>query len=265
MSSSMKKTDAYVGSTDLFKVDPRKILIREGWNPRIHFEIDELKESIRDNGFYLEKAVLLNRKDNELYLVDGERRLRAVLALIDEGVDIKAIPAVLETSRDEGELLARALASNSNAAALQPLEEAQAFRRLMHYGWTQQQIAAKVGRSVGHIYGRLSLLEAEPEVHRAMEEKKITTSDAVRVVQESSRTGATQATVLEKKVAARIERKIAPKVVEAPVVQGGADNDEAHLVKAVKTYGPVWVIEVLKAMDFTAEQLHDAITEVYKE
>jgi ParB/RepB/Spo0J family partition protein len=255
----MKKTDAYVGSTDLFKVNPRKIIVRPGWNPRTRFDVEELKESIRDNGFYNHKPVLLSRKDTELYLVDGERRLRATLELMDEGLEILAIPAVLETSRDEGELLARALASNINAAALDPIEEAHAFNRLKCFGWELRRIAAKIGKSISYVSGRLTMLEAEPEVHQAIAEKQITVSDGLRVVQESNRTSTPQKELLEKKVKARVEKKTTPRPETLAVMQGGASSDEDTLVRLVKGHGLPWIIATLREMDIASTAIIDEV------
>lgn len=207
MSSSMSKTDAYVGKTDLFKVDPRKIVIETGWNPRTNFEIDDLKSSIQINGFYIDKPLLLNRRGAELILVDGERRLRAVRALIEEGEPIVAVPAVLEISQDPAVLLARALAANQNNQPLEPEEEAGAFQRLQAYGWTVNAIAAQVGRSVSYVYARLKLLEASPDVQAARRDGSITTSDAVRVVETAHRENVTQDVALARKKAERKAKK----------------------------------------------------------
>lgn len=217
MSSSMSKTEAYVGKTDLFKIDPRKIVIEPGHNPRTRpvelFEIESLMDSIRVNGFYLDKPLLLNRRGTQLVLVDGERRLRAVLALIEEGEQVVSVPAVLEISQNPAVLLARALAANQNTLPLTPEEEARAFKRLIGYGWVVVSIAAQIGKSQSYVYGRLKLLEARDEVLEAAREGSITTSDAVRVVETANRENVAQEVVLERKKAERQAKK-APKSVD---------------------------------------------------
>lgn len=256
MASNITKAEGYVSRTDLFKIDPRKIRIREGWNPRQTFELDELKTSICDNGFFNNKPLLLAKKGTELYLVDGERRLRAVLELLDEGVPIVAIPAVLDVSQDEGVLLARALSANNNAEPLDQYEEAQGFQRLIGYGWSIARIAQEVGKSSSHVSGRLLLLEASSEVKQAVVDRRIMPSDAVRVVRESNKKGEKQEVTLARKVSERATKKAAPTLT---VVRGGGGSDEDDLVKLVHMRGLPWVIRCLLEMDYTAEELITAV------
>lgn len=249
MSSSMKKTVGYLGHSDLFKVDPRKIAMLEGWNPRtvIHRDhLDVLKMSLRDNGFYLDKPLLLHRTGEQLVLISGHCRLQAVLELIDEGVPFVSVPAVLEQTGDEGERLARALAANQNSAPLEPLDEARAFTRLIGYGWEPKRIAEKVGRSLSHVYGRLKLLEADADVLAAAERHEITTSDVVRVVEKSGRDGTRQAEALgrvkEQRQSSAHKRQVDPVEQET--------NDAVTVKRLLDTYHIGWVMgEILAHVD----------------
>lgn len=66
--------------TDIFLIDPRNIVVMEGFNVRIDFDLEELKEQIKVAG-ELNPITVIPFKDeegNEKYkLVDGERRYRA--------------------------------------------------------------------------------------------------------------------------------------------------------------------------------------------
>lgn len=246
MSSSMKHTKGYVGCTDLFKIDPRKIVVQEGWNPRSSIDtaaLEELKASIRDNGFYPDKPLLLHRRVDQLVVISGHRRLQAVLELIDEGVPLVAIPAVLDQSGDQGDLLARALAANQNGVALDPLDEANGFRRLIGYGWEPKRIAEKVGRSVSHVYSRLKLLEAEPEVLQAIETKDITATDAVRVVKQSGRNGVSQSAALAGTIEKRQAKKSAQLGRSSP--DRITDVDERTMRRLLDDYGVAWIVRVV--------------------
>ena len=239
MSSSMKKTVGYLGHSDLFKVDPRKIAMLEGWNPRTVLprnHIDALKMSLRDNGFYVDKPLLLHRTGEQLVLISGHCRLQAVLELIDEGVPFVSAPAVLDQTGDEGERLARALAANQNSAPLEPLDEARAFKRLIGYGWESKRIAEKVGRSLSHVYGRLKLLEAGPDVLEAAERQEITITDVVRVVERSGRDGTSQTEALGKVK----EQRQAQKRQADPEMQEARDAET--LKRLLDTYQLGWVM-----------------------
>src|SRR3990167_1106230 len=259
MSSSMKKVDGYVGHPDLFKIDPRKIVVRDGWNPRASLDnLDDLKASIRDNGFYTDKPVLLYRRGAELELISGHRRLQSVLELIDEGVPILSIPAVLDQSGDEGERLGRALSANQNGVPLEPLDEAHAFSRLSGYGWEPKRIAEKIGRSLSYVYGRLKLLEATADVLDAAERGAITQTDAVRVVEQANRAGITQQAALDQTVQKRREKKERTAIQ----AQNGQASQALHDFETVKALldarGVAWVVAVL--LDYAdKEEVLDAI------
>src|SRR5712691_907048 len=153
MPASILKHEGYVGKTDLFKVDPRTISVCEGWNPRTHFDITDLVASIREHGFFQWKPLLVKERGSGLELVDGERRLRAVLKLIEEGVDILSIPVVLHKNGSAADLLVSSLIANQGEP-LSPIDEAQALQRLQNFGWEVKQIAQKISKSAGHVYGR---------------------------------------------------------------------------------------------------------------
>lgn len=257
MSNSMIKTDAYVSKDDLFKVDPRHVRHEEGWNPRTVLDrekLDELKSSIKANGFYKDKPLLLRRDGNTVYLVEGHRRHTAVMELIDEGEPILSVFAVLETNGDPAMRLARALCANNNGEPLEPLDEARALQRLVEgFGWAIPQVAAKVGRSASHVRARLTLLEAAPEVLEAVRDKAITNTDAIKVVAKSKREGKTQKDVLDSAVQSRKNGKVRPEVVE--------DHDAVLMREILDGRGVFWVMKVI--LDYAdSEEVLDAVHEV---
>lgn len=100
--------------TDIYQIDPRNIVVVEGFNARKNFDLDELKEQIRKVGV-LNPITVIPFKDKETgaekyRLVDGERRYRAVMALLAEGEDIKRIKAMyLPKGTKEEDLLIQQL------------------------------------------------------------------------------------------------------------------------------------------------------------
>jgi hypothetical protein len=96
------------GRTDLFRMNPSKIEIREGWNSR-DFDhpdnvahVEALAASIREVGI---KEPLAGYMEGEVFiLTNGESRLRAVRKLLAEGVEIiEPSEADLETFNDGAE------------------------------------------------------------------------------------------------------------------------------------------------------------------
>lgn len=262
MSSDLKKIPGIVKRTDhLLQVDPREILVRDDFNPRTVFALEDMKASIKDNGFFLDKPILLNRRGTELILVDGERRLRAVLELIAEGVPLLSIPAVFESTQNEGELLARALAANSGQAPLEPFDEARAFKRLKGYGWDAAEIARKVGRSQSHVYGRLALLDASQEVVDAVEEGVIGTSDAIKVVKASQR-GVEQSRALKEVVKKKGEKKAKSVRRNRPETHEASLGDDLENLKLIlDERGIAWVVrQLLEYAD--KEEVLDAVADI---
>jgi ParB/RepB/Spo0J family partition protein len=169
-----------------YRVDPRLITVDPGFNVRQHFDEAkqaELVESIRANGV---KKPLLARKDGpNIVLTDGHRRLRAVQTLLAEGVDIKWVTVEFEEAHQtEAERLITALASN-DGVPLTPLEEAEGFKRLVRWGWTHQQIAQRVGKSVSFVTHALNLLQAGPELTAAIVAGDIKPTKAIEIIREA--------------------------------------------------------------------------------
>ncbi|GAB3166206.1 ParB/RepB/Spo0J family partition protein [Myceligenerans halotolerans] len=125
-------------------------------------ELDELVDSIREIGVLQPIVVRPDREDPGKYeLIMGERRWRATQAA---GLD--AIPAIVRDTED-GDMLRDALLENLHRAALNPLEEAAAYRQLLDdFGCTHEQLAARIARSRPQISNTLRLLRLPPLVQR---------------------------------------------------------------------------------------------------
>lgn len=148
--------------TDLFKVDPRNIVVMEGFNVRIDFDLDELKEQIKAAGV-LNPITVIPFKDedgNEKYqLVDGERRYRATMLAIEEGADIPYIKALQAPKDSTPEQLYIEQMMRNEGKPFSEYECAIMFRRFKEeLGYSQVQIADKFKKSPAFISKCLSLL-----------------------------------------------------------------------------------------------------------
>lgn len=113
------------------------------YQPRLRFSDDELEDmarSIRQQGII---QPLLVRKDNNGYeLIAGERRLRAA-----KKAGLKQVPVLVKTITDK-DMLEMSIIENVQRSDLNPLEEAEAYYRLItEFGLTQDQAADRVGKS----------------------------------------------------------------------------------------------------------------------
>lgn len=111
--------------------------------------------------------------DFEYELVTGERRLRAA-----DLAGFKTVPAIV-SAYDDRSMAEVALIENLQREDLNPIEECEAYQQLMnHYGLTQEQMAAKVGKSRPYIANMLRLADFPDEVKKLMVEGKLTTGQA---------------------------------------------------------------------------------------
>jgi len=125
-------------------------------------ELDELIGSIREIGV-LQPVVVrpVAGEDGSYELIMGERRWRATQAA---GLDV--IPAIIRET-DDADLLRDALLENLHRSALNPLEEAAAYRQLLDdFGCTHEELADRISRSRPQISNTLRLLRLPPLVQR---------------------------------------------------------------------------------------------------
>ena len=131
--------------------------------PRTVFDDEALAElvfSIREVGL-LQPVVVRESGPGRYELVAGERRWRACTAAGPE-----TIPAIIRET-DDDVLLRDALLENLHRANLNPLEEAAAYQQLLaDFGCTQEELAARIGRSRPQVTNTLRLLNLPPEVQR---------------------------------------------------------------------------------------------------
>jgi len=121
--------------------------------PRQHIDpaaLEELASSIRQHG--LLQPLVVTRAGTGYTIVAGERRWRAART-----AGLTTVPAIVKEATPEA-VLELALVENLQRADLTPLEEAGAYQVFIERGLTQEQIAARVGRSRAAVANRLRLL-----------------------------------------------------------------------------------------------------------
>lgn len=163
--------------TDIYQVDPRNVVVVENFNVRIDFDIEELKEQIKAKGVLNPITVIPFKDENgvEKYrLVDGERRLRATLAAIEDGAEIARIKAIyLNRATKEEDLLIEQMMRNEGKNFTE-YECAIMFLRFKeNFGYTQAEIASKFKKSTAFVSRCLSLMELAPEIQEKLGNNEI--------------------------------------------------------------------------------------------
>ncbi|MGM0689127.1 MAG: ParB/RepB/Spo0J family partition protein [Bacillota bacterium] len=146
------------------------------YQPRRHFNEEKLKElaaSIKEHGVLQAVVLSPSGEGGKYILVAGERRCRAARI-----AGLNTVPAVVK-SFDKSSLLEIALIENLQREDLNPVEEAQAYKKLMHdYNYTQEELAQRLGRSRSSIANSIRLLSFSDEILEALAEGKITPGQA---------------------------------------------------------------------------------------
>ena len=119
------------------------------------------------------QPVLLRRVEGRYELVAGERRMRAAAL-----AGLTKIPAVIGDFAD-AKIMQIALVENLQREDLNPIEEAEAYRRLLEdFGLTQEEVAQKVGKSRPAIANTLRLLNLPAPVREDLSAGRTTVGHA---------------------------------------------------------------------------------------
>ncbi|MED5370750.1 MAG: ParB/RepB/Spo0J family partition protein [Myxococcota bacterium] len=145
--------------------------------PRSHFDEQRLKElaaSISEHGV-LQPLLVRSQPGGGYILIAGERRLRAAgLA------GLESVPALLREGADHGDVqLELALVENLQRQDLDPVESARGYHRLQQdYGYTQEQIALKVGKERATVANALRLLRLPDKILNLVREGRLSAGHA---------------------------------------------------------------------------------------
>ncbi|NMP20924.1 ParB/RepB/Spo0J family partition protein [Sulfobacillus harzensis] len=152
-----------LGAVEANPFQPRRVFREE--------DLAELTASIRIHGVI--QPILVRPVDGHYQLIAGERRVRAARA-----AGLRTIPAVVKEFSDR-EAVELALVENLQRSDLNPMEESLAYNRLIdEFGWTQEEIGARVGKSRSHVANYLRLLNLEEEIQRLISEQALTVAHA---------------------------------------------------------------------------------------
>ena len=185
MNSKIKKglgrgLSSLIGET---KVEPRvnKLslgdIIPNKFQPRKNFEkenLEDLTNSIKERGIIQPIVVRRSSDDNSKYeIIAGERRWLAA-----SKAGLHDIPVVV-TEADDLKSLEFAIIENVQRHDLNPLEEAQGYKRLIdEFSYDQEKVSKFIGKSRSYITNSLRLLNLPLEVLKFVEEKKISAGHA---------------------------------------------------------------------------------------
>lgn len=175
-------------SGEMYDIDPKIIKIEDGFNardftlPENREHVDQLARSIAEIG--LQKPIEVRYHGGDVYLTDGESRLRAVLKAIEDGAPIQTIKAMRQDGKISDAERVLGLITHNQGKPLTPLEQCEVFSRLHKFGWTDAKIAKAVGLTAAHISGIMKLHTSPEAVKQLIRDGKVAASMAINVVRD---------------------------------------------------------------------------------
>lgn len=204
------------------KFQPRRVFDEEA--------LGQLAQSIKQHGII--QPVLVRKTMTGYELVAGERRWRAA-----QLAGLKTVPAIVREYTD-GDMTEIALIENIQRENLNPIEEAEAFKRLMEeFGLTQEEVARRIGRSRSLIANTVRLLNLAPAVQDHVSRGTLTTGQVRPLLALDSHELQAEAadTIIEEDLSARDAEELVRRLVKAPRTKKAAKkpvNPEIFLAEA---------------------------------
>lgn len=163
-----EKDDQGIKELKINEIEPNK------GQPRKIFDDEKLKqlaESIKQHGVV--QPIIVKKEKDTYRIVAGERRWRAARI-----AGLETVPVIVKELTDKG-LMEIALIENLQRQDLNPIEEAEAYNKLMkEFNMTQEEISKTVGKSRSAIANSIRLLNLSDKVKEYIIEEKLTSGHA---------------------------------------------------------------------------------------
>ena len=176
-------------------------LIRNKFQPRKNFDktnMDELTNSIRERGII--QPIIVRKKSDKYEIIAGERRWQAA-----QNAGLHEVP-IVEIQADDLKSLEFAIVENVQRDDLNPIEEANGYKRLIdEFNYDQEKVATFIGKSRTHITNSLRLLNLPIEIVNLIEQKKLSQGHAKILV------GLENAIIIAKKI---VDKKLSVRQAE---------------------------------------------------
>jgi len=154
---------------------PIEKLVPNPGQPRKNFdetELGEMADSIKTYGI-IQPVIAANAGDGTYIIIAGERRTRAAKL-----AGLNSVPVIIRDYTDQKRLEV-SLIENIQRSALNPIEEAAAYKNLMDFSsLSQDELAARMGKNRSTVANALRLLKLPVEIQKSIEEGKVSSGHA---------------------------------------------------------------------------------------
>ncbi len=210
-------------------IKPNPLQPRKQFAPQ---ELTELQQSLSTHGMLQPVTVRTSQAGRGYELIAGERRFRAATAL-----GWKDIPALVKDV-DDSTLLALALIENLQRADLNPIEEAEGYKRLIaDFGMSQVQVAELVGKNRSTVANLLRLLDLPQSVRQMVQSGQLTAGHvrALLALKDDAEILAAARNIIEKQLNVRdVEAKVRTATQRPKKQKRGARSAGTAFTKSVE-------------------------------
>jgi len=195
--------------------------------PRKHFDesrLQELSESIKEKGIL--EPLIVRRIEQGYELIVGERRWRAA-----QRAGLNEVPVLVKEAEGR-EALELSLIENLQRENLNPIEEADAFKRLAEeFNITQGELATRLGKDRTTITNALRLLKLPVEVRNQLLQNRITSGHARAILSLETKEKQKElcSLIIQKGLSVREAEAIAKRWSEKPKKKGLSDRRRGEL------------------------------------
>ena len=211
--------------SDLFRLNPYNLTIKDGWNsrdmrdPDNQSHVDELARSITAIG--VQEPLTVYMDGGKPVLTDGHCRLLATLRAIETyGAEIRSIPVKTEPrGSDEKDRLLSQIIRNGGKR-LSPLEQGAVYKRLLNLGWTEAEIARRTGAQQIQVSRYINLQAAPEPVLELVATGQVSATLALETIQERGDEQAAEVLTVAAETAKARGKKKATASTVAEVVTG---------------------------------------------
>lgn len=243
--TNKEKSDAII--VRISEVEPNREQPRKKFDEE---KLQELSESIKTYG--LLQPILVQKRDEYYEIIAGERRWRAALK-----AGLKEIPVIVG-DYSEKEILELSLIENIQREDLNPIEEAEAYKRLMdEFRLGQAEVAARVSKSRSAVANSLRLLKLEERVRKMVVDGQLSMGHARAIlpVEDADQQYEMAQKITEKQLSVRETEKIVKEMLKS-----GAEQDKS-IVKIEKQEEDPSIAIIYKQIEERLQQsLHTKVS-----
>lgn len=200
--------------------------------------------------------------DNGVRVDDGQHRTLGALLANDRGAEITRIEC-RDFRGSEADLIAH-MVNSSQGRPLEPLERANAYQRLKSFGWTNDEISKKIGRSVSDVQTHLALIDVPEQIKDRVKAGELSYASAVTVTREHGENAVNVINEAAEEAKKNGKDKITAKVLKPKKTKLANDLNSIRALQIIKN-ADFQIIDnriVITLIDDEMSELQDIVQEM---